>query len=111
MTGRKRMYLLSQAVLNVKNNNLDGDFVECGVWRGGNILLFKMLNDFYNLNKNIFAYDTYEGMTSPQNIDITSSGISTKILMKTAKKKMKNIISIFFQKLIKSKKISFNILI
>ena len=81
------MYLLSQAALNVRNNNLDVDFVECGVWEGGNILLFKMLNDFYNLNKNIFAYDTYEGMTSPQNIDITSSGISTKILMKIAKKK------------------------
>ena len=32
MTGEKRMYLLSQAILNVRNNNLEGDFVECGVW-------------------------------------------------------------------------------
>lgn len=87
MTGRERMYLLSQAVLNTKNNNLDGDFVECGVWRGGNILLFKLLNDFYNLNKNIFAYDTYEGMTPPQDIDITSSGVSAETLMKNTKKK------------------------
>ena len=35
MTGHQRMYLLSQAILNVKENNLEGDFVECGVWRGG----------------------------------------------------------------------------
>ncbi len=87
MTGRERMYLLSQAILNVKNNNLDGDFVECGVWRGGNILLFKLLNDFYNLNKNIFAYDTFEGMTTPQKMDITSSGVTAEILMKNIKKK------------------------
>ena len=34
MTGHERMFLLSQAVLNAKNNNLEGDFVECGVWGG-----------------------------------------------------------------------------
>ena len=34
MTGHQRMYLLSQAILNAKNNKLEGDFVECGVWRG-----------------------------------------------------------------------------
>ena len=56
MTGHKRLHLLSQAILNVKNNKLEGDFVECGVWMGGNILLFKLLNDFYNSNKSIFDY-------------------------------------------------------
>ena len=70
MTGQARMYLLSQAILNVKEKKLEGDFVECGVWRGGNILLYKLLNDFYSLNKTIFAYDTFEGMTKPENIDI-----------------------------------------
>ncbi len=43
------MYLLSQAIMNVKNNNLEGDFVECGVWQGGNILLYDLLNNHYNL--------------------------------------------------------------
>ena len=69
MTGKKRMFLLSQAVLNVKNQKLEGDFVECGVWRGGNILLFKLLNEFYSLNKTIYAYDTFDGMTTPEDID------------------------------------------
>jgi hypothetical protein len=31
MTEHKRLYLLSQAILNVKNNKLEGDFVESEV--------------------------------------------------------------------------------
>ena len=87
MTGKKRMYLLTQAILNVKNNNLDGDLVECGVWKGGNILLYNLLNDFYKLNKTIFAYDTFDGMSSPQDIDITHNGTSAQLLMKMTEKK------------------------
>ena len=86
MSGHQRMFLLSQAVLNAKNNNLEGDFVECGVWRGGNILLYKLLNDFYNLNKSIFAYDTFEGMTSPEDIDINFKGNSAYKLLQENKK-------------------------
>ena len=35
MIGKKRMYFLAQAILWVKNNKLQGDLVECGVWKGG----------------------------------------------------------------------------
>ena len=86
MSGHQRMFLLSQAVLNAKNNNLEGDFVECGVWEGGNILLYKFLNDFYNLNKSIFAYDTFEGMTSPEDIDIDLKGNYAYKLLQVNKK-------------------------
>jgi hypothetical protein len=86
MSGHQRMFLLSQAVLNAKNNNLEGDFVECGVWRGGNILLYKLVNDFYNLNKSIFAYDTFEGMTSPEDIDIDLKGNYAYKLLQVNKK-------------------------
>ena len=62
MTGEKRMYLLSEAIKEVKRQNLEGDFLECGIWKGGNIILFQKLNILYNLKKNIYAYDTFEGM-------------------------------------------------
>lgn len=105
MTGHQQMYLLSQAILNTKYNNLDGDFVECGVWRGGNILMYKLLNDFYSLNKNIFAYDTFEGMTPPEDVDIDYKGESAKKML-LANQKSENIKNIhFFQQLILSKKI------
>ena len=93
MTGHQRMHLLSQAILNVKNNKLEGDFVECGVWRGGNILLYKLLNDFYKLNKNIFAYDTFEGMTAPEDIDIDYHGRSAYKQLLT-NKKSENLVNI-----------------
>ena len=82
MTGNKRMHLLYQAILNTKLNNLEGDFVECGIWKGGNVLLYKLLNDHFNLNKKIFGYDTFEGMSLPENIDIDLKGNSAKDLAK-----------------------------
>ena len=86
MTGKKRMYLLSQAIMNVKNNNLEGDFVECGVWQGGNILLYDLLNNHYNLKKLIFAYDTFDGMPAPQKNDLTHNGTSAQKLMNVSER-------------------------
>ena len=93
ITGHEQMYLLSQAILNTKENNVDGDFVECGVWKGGNILLYKLLNDFYSLNKNIFAYDTFQGMVTPEDVDIDYKGESAKKLL-LANQKSENITNI-----------------
>ncbi len=87
MTGEKRMYALYQAILNSKINNLEGDFVECGVWRGGNILLYSLTNSFFNLDKNIYAFDTFDGMTSPEGIDLNYQGHSASNAMKKSKKK------------------------
>ena len=51
MTGKIRMFVLSEAIKNIKNNSIMGDFVECGVWRGGNLILMNELNRHYNLKK------------------------------------------------------------
>ena len=55
MTGEKRMYVLSEAVKEVSRQKLEGDLVECGIWKGGNIILFNKLNDLYNLKAIIFT--------------------------------------------------------
>lgn len=78
MTDHHAMYVLSQAVLKAKTNKLDGDFVECGIWRGGNVLLLKLLNDYYKLDKSIFAFDTFDGMTTPSKFDIDFQNISAE---------------------------------
>jgi O-methyltransferase len=93
MIGKKRMYFTAQAMLYAKNNKLQGDLVECGVWKGGTILLYKLFNDFYNLNKSIFAYDTFEGMGIPTKFDIDHQGFLASEQMKLTQKseKLKNI--------------------
>ena len=90
MTGKKRMYALYQAVSNSQINKLDGDFVECGVWRGGNILFLKLLNDYFDLNKNIYAFDTFDGMTEPSDLDINYKGHSAIKAMKNNRKSEKD---------------------
>lgn len=70
MTGEKRMSYLTKAINYIFQNKINGDFVECGVWQGGNLILMQRLLDYYNENRNIYGYDTFEGMTAPNENDI-----------------------------------------
>jgi len=38
MTSPERIHALVDAVRYVVANNIEGDFVECGVWRGGSMM-------------------------------------------------------------------------
>ena len=67
MCSEKRIHSL-QNVLH-KINNLGGDIVECGTWRGGlaALMLQHVLDN--KLNKLLFIYDTFEGMPEPGDKD------------------------------------------
>jgi len=69
MTNKIRMWSLLNSINYVSHKNIPGDFVECGVWRGGNLILFQLLNIKKNLNRKIYAYDTFEGMPLPSKHD------------------------------------------
>lgn len=71
MTSQERILALYDALEHVRNNGIQGDFVECGVWRGGNILGILEYLNFHNIrNVNVWLYDTFEGMTEPDENDI-----------------------------------------
>ena len=38
MTSSERLWSLINAVRHVVDNRIPGDFVECGVWRGGSVM-------------------------------------------------------------------------
>ncbi len=86
MTNEIRMYALSQSIKKVSIENLDGEFVECGVWKGGNIILMSQLNNYYKLNKKIYGFDTFEGMTQPTNFDIDLNNNTAKTKLTDEKK-------------------------
>jgi O-methyltransferase len=84
MTSIERMYSLYCSVDYILSKGLDGDFVECGVWRGGSsMLIAKMLFNRKIFDRKIFLYDTYEGMSAPTDLDITFSGEEAKNLLDT----------------------------
>ena len=59
------------------------------VFEGGNLILFGDLCRKYSLDKTIFGYDTFEGMTEPTSHDVNFMKISEKNLEKYKKKTMK----------------------
>jgi O-methyltransferase len=65
MIGLKRMNNLSDMLDYVRINNIDGDLIETGVWRGGATIFMKLYCDLYNLDKKIFVCDSFEGLPKP----------------------------------------------
>ena len=66
MVPRRGLIATSLACRYIIREKLDGDFVECGVWRGGNSLLAKMIfDDSGSKNRNVWLFDTFEGMPEP----------------------------------------------
>lgn len=82
MTGELRMSILINLVKLINKNKIKGDFVECGVWRGGNIMLFQKLIEYLSIkDKIVYGYDTFEGMTLPSKFDVYQNNKSAKFLM------------------------------
>jgi O-methyltransferase/8-demethyl-8-(2,3-dimethoxy-alpha-L-rhamnosyl)tetracenomycin-C 4'-O-methyltransferase len=60
---RSQLDLVQEAVLAVTRNNVPGDFLEAGIWRGGVIILMRALIDAYNIEgRKIVAADSFEGI-------------------------------------------------
>ena len=71
MTSAERLWSLLNAVRYVVNENIPGDFAECGVWRGGSVMaMAKELGSINVTDRKIWLYDTFAGMTEPTNNDI-----------------------------------------
>jgi O-methyltransferase len=48
---------------------IPGDWVECGVWRGGISLAAKLIFEQYGSDKKVWLFDTFAGMTEPSEHD------------------------------------------
>jgi O-methyltransferase len=85
MTTLERMYSLYQAVRYIVKYNIPGNFVECGVWRGGSSMMIALtLAKLGQTDRQIYLYDTFEGMSEPTGDDVTFKGDAATILMKEA---------------------------
>lgn len=66
MTSVERMYALYKAVQYIEAAQVPGAIVECGVWRGGSIMVaLAALRALGNSKRDIYLFDTFEGLPRP----------------------------------------------
>lgn len=81
MTSKERMYALYQATTYVTQSKILGDIVECGVWKGGSCMMAaQILAENNDTQRNIYLYDTFDGMTQPTDIDTQVSNMKKRAL-------------------------------
>jgi O-methyltransferase len=75
MTSVERLYALYKSVEYVVGSGVFGDIVECGVWKGGSMMCAALsLIRMQDTSRCLFLYDTFQGMTRPEAIDIDAQG-------------------------------------
>jgi hypothetical protein len=91
MTSPERLFALYQSINFVIENNIPGDFVECGVWKGGSsMMIAKTLRSLGVEDRSLWLYDTYEGMSEPTAEDRDFSGKTAEELLKASDKSDSN---------------------
>ena len=66
MIGLHRLNNLQFCVEDVLQNNIPGDLIETGVWRGGACIFMRaILKAYDNTEKKVFVADSFEGMPIP----------------------------------------------
>ncbi|OLP18611.1 macrocin O-methyltransferase [Leptolyngbya sp. 'hensonii'] len=77
MTSLERMYALIQAVKYISQHQIEGEIVECGVWRGGSMMLIaNTLSAMQDQTRNLYLFDTFSGMAKPSDKDVSYEGLS-----------------------------------
>jgi hypothetical protein len=77
MTSLDRRASLLGAIDHVVRHRIAGDIVECGVWRGGSMMLAALaLMARGDTARELWLYDTFEGMSEPGAEDRSASGES-----------------------------------
>jgi O-methyltransferase len=69
MVSDERLFTTIMACRFVLERGIAGDFVECGVWRGGNALLAAGVFKAHRADRNVYLFDTFAGMTAPTEFD------------------------------------------
>lgn len=84
MTGAERIYALIQAVRYVSANAIPGALVECGVWKGGSMAaVARTLIQVGDLGRDLYLFDTFEGMSEPTGKDVDYLGERASELIRT----------------------------
>lgn len=65
MVSRNVLNNLQECLEDCIKENVEGDFVETGIWRGGCCILAHNVFKKYNQNKKVYCFDSFEGLPIP----------------------------------------------
>ena len=66
MIGDARMENIRECLETVIKENIPGDFIECGVWRGGACIYAKAVIDAWQSRKKVIVADSFCGFPEPK---------------------------------------------
>jgi O-methyltransferase len=73
MIGLKRMENIEFCVNDTIKNNVPGDLIETGVWRGGSVIFMRALLKAANVSdKTVWVADSFEGLPKPDEVKYTA---------------------------------------
>lgn len=68
MIGHRRLENVQFCVESVLNNQIEGDLVECGAWRGGATIFMRSILKAYGIeDRLVWVADSFEGLPKPKN--------------------------------------------
>ncbi len=87
MTSPERVLALRDAVRHVVARRIPGDFVECGVWRGGSMMVVARTLLGLGERRELHLFDTFEGMSAPTAEDVALDARRAKDLLEASARK------------------------
>jgi len=74
MSGVERIVATISAVEHIVTQSVPGVIVECGVWRGGQMMAAALTLQHLGELRELCLYDTFSGMTQPDDTDLDLHG-------------------------------------
>jgi len=82
LTSEERIAALLNAVRYITEHKIPGNIAECGVWRGGSMMVVaRALMLYGDCDRHLYLYDTFEGMSAPTQRDKSLDGESAESLL------------------------------
>ena len=75
LSSTANQWSIIQSLKHIKEKNVPGEIVECGVYKGGSLILICLIAQMLKLNRQIIGYDTFEeGFDKISEFDLSTKG-------------------------------------
>jgi hypothetical protein len=85
MVTRGKVSELNNCLYKTITEGVIGDYVECGTYRGGLSALMLDTILYHKLDKKLWVYDTFQGMSEPSELDISNKNEIAKSTFEASK--------------------------